>query len=254
MRTLGIPELLVILGLLTLLFGGARLPGLFHWAGRRAGSTIRQVKWIFESLGGSEESEARAEKDAGADLAREFLAQMPLDPDAAAQGQVARVGARIAKTPGASKRDFRFQVVQASLANAYALPGGYVFVTRPMMDLCGRDEGALAVLLGHETGHIVCRHLAERKVVDTVLGSVRAGGLAHKLLGSGYSRQQELEADRKGAELALEAGFERTAPLRLLRTLETLEPQRGELGQYFAAHPKTAERIREMEEFLKAQG
>jgi predicted Zn-dependent protease len=91
-------------------------------------------------------------------------------------------------------------------------------------------------------------------VVDTVLGAVRAGGLAHKLLGSGYSRQQELEADRKGAELALAAGFESAAPLRMLRTLEAQEPRGGEWGQYFSSHPRTAERIREMEEFLQGRG
>jgi len=251
MRSLGLPELIIIGALLLLLFGGRRTPSVFRWAGKRAGSTIRQVKWIFESLGGSEESEVRAEQDVGAELAREFLAQMPLDPDPETQAVVERVGARLAKTPEARSRRFRYQVVQAPLANAYALPGGYVFVTRPMMDLCGRDEDALAVLLGHETAHIVCRHLAERKVVDTVLGAVRAGGVAHKLLGSGYSQQQELEADRKGAELALEAGFDREAPLRLLRKLESLKPAAGELTQYFSTHPRTEERIRETEEYLR---
>jgi len=253
MRSLGIPELIVILGLITLLIGGARLSHLFGWAGRRAGSTLRQVKWIFESLGGSEESEVRAEEDVGAELAEAFLAQMPPDPDPAVQELVERIGGRLAQPPEAAKRRFRYRVVEAPLANAYALPGGYVFITRPMMQLCSRDEAELAVLLGHETAHVLCRHLAERKVVDTVLGALRTGGIAYKLLGSGYSQQQELEADRKGAELALEAGFEPSAPLRLLRKFESLDPRASELAQYFSTHPGTGERIREMEEHLRTR-
>lgn len=254
MRSLGLPELLIIAGIIALLVGGARLPRLFDLAGRRLRSTLDQIKWIYESVGGTEEDEVRAEERVGAELAREFLAQMPPDPDEALQERVAAIGKRLADTAAEGKREFRFRVVQGPVANAYALPGGNVFVTRSMVDACGGSEGEMAVLLAHEMGHVLCRHMAERKVIETLLGAVRAGQLAHQLLGKGYSREQELEADSKAVELALEAGYDAGAPRRLMGKLASFESDRGAFAQYFSTHPSVVERVAEVEAALDRRG
>jgi predicted Zn-dependent protease len=250
MRTLGLPELLIILGLLALLMGGARISKLFEWLGRRVRTTANQVKWMYESLGGTDEEEFRAEGEVGAEMAEKFLAQMPPDPDEEAQGLVSEVGARLAQAGEAKKRSFRFQVVQGPAANAYALPGGYVFVTRRLMRLCDGDADETAFLLAHEMGHVISRHMAERNLVGTLLGALRAGQLAGELLGKGYSREQEREADLKAVDLATEAGFDGQAALRVLRKLSAVTPDASEFAQYFSTHPSTEERLGYVNEHL----
>lgn len=252
MRSLGLPELLVILGLLALLMGGARISGLFGWLGRRVRTAVNQVKWIYQSFGGTEDEEIRAEEKVGADLAARLRAQMPPDPDENVQRLVSGTGARLADTREAKKRRFVFQVVEGPMANAFALPGGYIFVTRKLADLCAGDQDETAFLLAHEMGHVLCRHLAQQKVMDTLLSAVRAGRLASELLGKGYSRQQEREADSKAVELATEAGFEGEAALRVLRKLGQVTTEAGEFAQYFSTHPSTEERLEYVEEHLKA--
>lgn len=243
MRTLGLPELLIILGLLVLLMGGARISRLFEWLGRRTRATANQVKWLYESLGGTDEEEIRAEREVGAELAGKFLAQMPRDPDEKVQELVGRVGGRLAQTPQAKNRSFIFQVVQGPTANAYALPGGYIFVTRGLIDLCGADPDETAFLLAHEVGHVICRHMAEQKLVNALLSALKAGQIAGEMLGKGYSREQEREADLKGAQLAAEAGFDARAALRVLRKLSDVAPDAVGLIQYFATHPNAEERL-----------
>jgi predicted Zn-dependent protease len=242
MRSLGIPEVLIILGLLVLLFGGARLPALLGYLGHKAGGWLRQWRWIWHSVAGSEEEEIRAEESFGRELAARFLEQMPRATDGTLSRRVAAVGARLAQAPLAAPRRFHFDVVEAGTANAYALPGGYVFVTRRLAGLCG-DDGELAFLLGHEMGHILARHFAEKTLMTALLSALRGGGVVAELLGKGYSQQQEFEADEKGLELAVQAGFGGEGALALLGKLATVSPGLAEFAQYFSTHPSTAERI-----------
>lgn len=251
MRSLGIPEVLIILGLLVLLFGGARLPALFGYLGRRAGAWLRQWRWIWHSLAGSEDEEIRSEESFGREMAARFVQQMPRTSDEALRGRIAAIGERLAKTPQAASRSFRFDVVEAPTANAYALPGGYVFVTRRLAGLCA-DDGELAFLLGHEMGHILARHFAEQTVMSALLSALKGGTLVSELLGKGYSQQQEFEADAKGLELVLRAGFAGEGALGLLRKLAAVSPDLPEFRQYFSTHPPTAERIASVRSVLEA--
>jgi len=251
MRSLGLPEVLIILGLLVLLFGGARLPALLGYLGHKAGSWLRQWRWIWHSLAGSEDEEIRAEETLGREQAARLLQQMPPAADEALCRRVAAVGGRLAQTSMAARRRFHFHVVEADAANAYALPGGYVFVTRPLAAQCDGD-GELAFLLGHEMGHILARHFAENTVMTALLAALKAGRLASELLGKGYSQQQEFEADAKGLELILQAGFAGEAALGLLRQLAVVSPQLPEFAQYLSTHPPAAERIASVRSALEA--
>ena len=250
MRSLGLPELLVILGLLALLMGGKRISGLMGWLGRKTKGVADQARYVYESLGGSEEDVARAETPVGERLARQVRQQFPEDPDPAAQELVARIGKRLATGEGTRDREFTFQIVQAEAANAFALPGGFVFVTRPLLDLCDGDEAEVAFLLGHEMEHIILRHAAEKYVVDMALTATKVGRLAGKLLGTGYSREQEREADLKGVRLAVEAGFEAEGGVRALKKLRQLSPEASAFQQYLSTHPSTTDRIASIEASL----
>ncbi|SEG69102.1 Peptidase family M48 [Bryocella elongata] len=111
--------------------------------------------------------------------------------------------------------------------NAFALPGGHVFVGRGLLALM-RSEDALAAVLGHEVEHVDLRHCAERAQTETRLHQF---GPLGNLLGlpidrfmAGYSKEQELEADRDGTTLAVEAAYSYTGILQLFGEFARLEP------------------------------
>ncbi len=245
MRGLGIGELVLIAALIALFFGGRRISGLFTWLGKRTKETADQAKWIYQSIGGTEEEEVKAEGPVGQRLAAQMIAQFPEDEDEASRARVERVGRLLAAVAG-EEREFTFRVVQAGFANAFALPGGHVFITRPLLDLCGNDDGELAYLLGHEMAHVIRRHAAERYVTQAVLSALPARGPAVSLITKGYSREHELEADADGAALAAKAGFDRDGAIRALRRLEEAGSKNRLFEEYWSTHPPVAERVAQL--------
>jgi predicted Zn-dependent protease len=244
-RTLGLFEILIIALVILLLFGGPRLPRMAGWLGRRVRTTTDQIKWVYQSMGGSEEEEIRAEQPVGERLAKELQEQMPPDPDPGARNLVARLGERLTKTESAGKRPFHFQVIAGPAANAYALPGGFVFITRQLLDLCA-DEDEAAFVLAHEMGHVLSKHFVGKYTMDFVLSRIKAGQLIGELLGKGYSREQEHEADSKGLALAAEAGFNPSGAHRFLQKLDTFPRNTSILAEYFSTHPTPVERITQL--------
>lgn len=242
MRSLGLPEVLIILGLLVLLFGGARLPHILAGLGRRLGSWVNQWRWVWRSVAGTEEEEIRAEERVGKEQAARLLEHMPPVGDSELVRGLRAVGERLARTAPAARRTFCFHVVEASAANAFALPGGYIFVTRPLAEMC-EDASETGFLLAHEMAHVIWRHFVENAVMETLLGALKTGRLLAELVGKGYSREQELEADRKAVELVREAGLDEDGARRILRKLHGIAPEPSELHQYLATHPKLEERL-----------
>jgi predicted Zn-dependent protease len=236
------------------------MAGFFYNLGRLIGPKVRKAEWVVRSLTGSEAEAVVAEQAVGRDLARAFLEQMEPDRDPAAREHLDYLAARL--TPGLREptRGFRFLAVRAPEPNAFALPGGYVFVTRRLIDLCSWDHDELAFVMGHEMGHVVKRHAIERLMANTLFNGVAArlpiGGavlrphvaaLLSTLLHQGYSREQELEADAFGARLAAAAGFDATGVRRVLVRLAAESAAEPLLGGYFASHPPLAERLRQIE-------
>jgi len=151
------------------------------------------------------------------------------------------------------RREFRFSLVRAGVSNAYALPGGFVFITEPLLDLCAEDRDELAFLLGHEMGHVIRGHARSQLTANTFLHAVTArlsgaGPMLRQLIDKGYSRELELEADAEGARLAAAAGFDARAAARALRRLALVSRDHAGLAEYFSSHPPLAERIRRLEQ------
>ena len=245
------PLLLAILVIL-LLFGGKILPRLGHWLGSQSRKPYRQAKWMWRSFAGTEEESIEAERDYGRECAREFIGQFPGAVPRADQELVAAVGARLAEKVKGARREFRFALVASPVANAYALPGGFVFMTGALLDLCKRDRNEIAFFLGHEIGHIVHGHAREQLATSTILNAVTArlsgvGRMLREVLGKGYSRSLELEADAEAVRLANAAGFDAGASIRALQRLEQVSPDHAGLAEYFSSHPALSERIQEME-------
>ena len=245
------PLLLAIL-IILLLFGGKILPRLGQWLGAQSRKPYRQAKWMWTSFAGTDEESIKAEKDYGRECAREFIKQFPGAVPASDQDLVTSVGVRVAEKVMDPRREFRFALVSSPMANAFALPGGFVFITKALLDLCERDRNEIAFFLGHEIGHIVHGHAREQLTTSTILNAVTArlsgvGRMLREVLGKGYSRSLELEADAEAVRLASAAGFDSGASIRALQRLMKISSDDTGLAEYFSSHPALSERIQELE-------
>jgi predicted Zn-dependent protease len=191
------------------------------------------------------------------------------------QAYVAAVGASLAEHRRRRRVRYRFFLTENDLANAWALPGGRVYVTTGLLRLV-RDEAELAAVLGHEIAHVDLRHCGDRIVLSKragqLLGEVGriSAELLHALTAPSYSEEQELEADAIGARLAARAGYDPEAARDLFQQLALLEalraaasdPRDGEpldprrlaaraLERYFASHPPAGDRRRALRPVVK---
>lgn len=177
---------------------------------------------------------------------------------------VDRLGQRLAANTERSDVKYTFTVLDSDVVNAFALPGGYVYITRGLMALAN-SEAQLAGVIGHEIGHITGRHTAERysrgtvaqvgAVLASVLGGAELGQLAAQgaqYALAGWGRGQELEADQLGIRYMANAGYD---PMEMARFLDTMgrhaqleallagQPGAADSFNYLQTHPPTGERV-----------
>ena len=190
--------------------------------------------------------------------------------DRALAAYVERVGQQVVRATGAPNQPYRFTVVNSDLPNAFALPGGYVTVTRGLLALMN-DEAELAGVIAHEIAHVTARHSAERYSQATLaqLGAGLLGGLTGnaelaELAGTGaqlyllsYGRDQESEADAIGIRYLASAGYDPYAMSSFLgqlgRATELDARIEGRstgsaLPAYLSSHPRTEDRVRQASE------
>jgi beta-barrel assembly-enhancing protease len=172
---------------------------------------------------------------------------------AALEAMVAKLVAN-AGLPG----PLRVDVLDVAQTNAFALPGGRVFLFRPVIERAG-DPDEIAGVLAHEIGHVIHRDSMRGLIHDgtlsliiaAVLGDFTGGStvamLGNMMLGSAYSRENESEADRVSVDLMRRAGADPRAINRFFQRLATKEPGKRTIFDAFSSHPITAERIAEVE-------
>ena len=242
---------ILVIAVLLLFVASRLLPRLGSLLGQQARKPARQARWMWSWFAGSEAEALEAERDYGRECAREFARDFAGAVPDEMQRVVSEVGGCLARAVNDPRREFQVTVVASPKTNAYALPGGFIFVTRPLLELCvRRDE--VAFLVGHEMGHILRGHAREQLAVGTFLNAVTArlagaGQMLREVLGKGYSRDLELEADREAVRLGRLAGFDPAAGVALFTRLAQFSPDPSGLGEYFATHPPFAERVREVE-------
>ena len=186
--------------------------------------------------------------------------------DPALRAYVQSVGTLLARTSELPELNFTFTVLDTDMVNAFALPGGYVYITRGILSLAN-TEAEMAGVLAHEIGHVTARHAAQRHS-RSVLAGLGVGAVAiltgsrglAELAGSGagvhlasYSREHELEADTLGVRYLARAGFDTRAMASFLANLRAhsrldariqgLPPDKVDEANLLATHPRTVERV-----------
>ncbi|MBW2414857.1 MAG: M48 family metalloprotease [Deltaproteobacteria bacterium] len=207
------------------------------------------------------------EASIGHSAAREVEQQMGLVEDPALVSYVERLGVRIARHSPRQDVTYRFHVVDMQVPNAFALPGGYIYVSRGLLALTN-DESELAGVLGHEIGHVASHHAAERETqaagagllstLVSILAAAFGGGVAGDVVSdmgqmaaaghvASYGRDQEREADELGQKMAAESGYDPAGMSHFLQRLgRVTELQTGEpeIPTFLDSHPATYERAR----------
>jgi beta-barrel assembly-enhancing protease len=228
------------------------MAGFFFKMGQFLGVQSRKAGWMVRSLTGTAEEALRAEQAVGRDLARSILSETELDPDPAVARWLDEIGGILANTVQPRRQVFAFRALLMPQPNAFALPGGFIFVTRALLQLCQARHDDLAFVLGHEMGHVLRGHAGERMVAGSLLrtgvGLLRlpAVGLLATLLQKGYAQDQELEADREAVRLCAAAGFDPAAGVRLFEQLRLRLAGQSELAGYFATHPPWEVRLEQL--------
>jgi predicted Zn-dependent protease len=201
------------------------------------------------------------EQEIGREEAVKVEQSMGLADLATARDYVKKIGARVAAHSPRQDVTYTFDVVDTPEPNAFALPGGPVYVSRGLLALAN-SEDEIAGVLGHEVGHIAARHVVQRLSVTApfaVIVGIPSSivGVVSKSLGNAiaapgaaalasHSRGQENEADRLGMDLAGAAGYDPSALGRILATMERdelLEREDRGRSHFFDSHPITSDRV-----------
>lgn len=176
------------------------------------------------------------------------------------------------KNPGANRNNPYFQAFQFTLladrktVNAFALPGGQVFITHALYDQL-ETEGQLAGVLGHEVGHVIERHGNKRMAKQGlyqglagamgVLGGDGQGGQMGQMIASAlsmkYGRDHELESDKWGVRLCVSAGYNPNAMLGLMKILDKASGGAGGPPEFMSTHPKPANRIEYIKQVIQEE-
>ncbi len=217
-------------------------------------------------------SEAQ-EIQTGLQAHKDVLKEYPALDNPALQGYVNAIGLRLAQESHRPQLKWQFTVVDSPDVNAFALPGGYVYITRGLMAYLN-SEAELAGVIGHEIGHVTARHGVRQQSAQTaaglgaVLGSLLVPGLNNQagatLLQTmaqawtaGYGREHELESDRLGAQYLARAGYSPQAMIDVIGVLKNQElfaaeqarrdgrPVRTYHGT-FDTHPSNDKRLKEV--------
>ncbi len=204
----------------------------------------------------SPEQDVEIGRQSTAEVERQF----PVMQDSEVQNYVSRVGERLAAVAPGPKFPYQFKVVNVSDINAFALPGGFMYINRGLIE-AAHDEAELAGVMAHEMSHVALRHgtnQASKAYLGQaglgVLGGVLGGGATSQIMGAiggfglnslflKFSRTAEEQADVSGAQMLAKAGYD---PMALARMFETLREKAGRdpsrFERFFSDHPAPADR------------
>jgi len=194
----------------------------------------------------------------GARADKEVLDEYGLYDEPKLQNYIDEIGQKVANVSDRKNLRYFFTIVDSPEVNAFALPGGYIYVTRGILALIN-SEAELAGVLGHEIGHVCARHSAKQisqamgyqsiiclasiaypqlrqwsQITDIIFGTIQ----------NGFGRQYEFQSDSLGQDYAFRAGYDPAQTASFLVTLKRDEKQSSSFHGFFATHPETTDRIK----------
>ena len=226
------------------------------------------------------QSISATDKSLGARANPQLLAEFGGKYAGAQAAYVEQVGKRVAVQSGLSNAtsDFTVALLDSPVENAFAIPGGYIYVTRQLLALMN-SEAELASVMGHEVGHVAARHSASRNrtstiggVLAAVVGAAAGNGAAGQLAGGAargaaqlyslkYGRDQEYAADGLGVKYITAAGYDPYAAADMLAQLDAQSSLTAESGgsasrlpSWASTHPNGADRVRRAAQLAAATG
>ncbi|MGK2256615.1 MAG: putative Zn-dependent protease [Brevundimonas sp.] len=199
---------------------------------------------------------------------REAIAKPGVMTTGAQVDRIRRVGDRLVQAAGLGGRTWDYAVFTEASPNAFVLPSGQIGVTTSLLALVQNDD-QLASVIGHEIGHVVANHAAERASNQTVtsVGLAAVGGAAGRYgdavnaygglaaqygLLLPYSRRDELEADRLGVDYMAVAGFKPSQAVALWRLMAA--QRQTQTPQFASTHPSDATRIEALQQYIASRG
>lgn len=210
----------------------------------------------------------RQEIEMGRNVDKDLQTQFGLYDDQSLQRYVESVGRSLEPHVHRPHLDYHFAVLDTHVPNAFAAPGGYIYITRGLLALMN-SEAELAAVLGHEIGHISARHsvarlsygivtevlLSTASVVSEDFAQIRdISNLGTQLLFLRYSRQDEYEADELGVKYARSAGYSPREMVMFFHTLERLSPADGpRTPAFLSTHPLSKQRVKKIKALFRPE-
>ena len=233
------------------------------------GAPTNQGDDLFSLLSRSVETiDEPREIEIGRQLAAVLLGSKPLHPDMQLQRYVNQLGRWISLQSERPGLPWTFIVLDDTGYNAFAAPGGYVFVTKGLVDRCA-DEAELAGILAHEITHVTAKHhlhamrktaqsgvftqLVASQIKTNALGNLVASqflALGRNLYARGLDQTDEFHSDRNGVALAARAGFDPYGLVAVLQQLRTATPDNPMFTLALATHPPAQARLDQLEQAM----
>ncbi len=199
----------------------------------------------------------------GREAAEDFERRNPVDRTSERARWMARIGNRVAEAAQPPEYPYEFVLVREDVNNAFALPGGPIYVYDGLIDTLEADEDRVAWVCGHEITHVRQQHAIQRVeramgaqlLIQWLLGGATERDIATAVAGlsiQAYSRSNEFEADRLGVRFAAEAGYDPTAAIPVLDTFRELQGRDpSDFEILFHSHPGSTDRRDAVIEFIE---
>jgi len=228
---------------------------------------IGKIKDLVTHADQLREVDEKKEVEIGSGVASNLLGAAPLVPDARVQKYVNQVGRWVAQQSERPNLEWHFGVLESNDVNAFATPGGYVFITKGLL-LNMKSEAELAGVLAHEIGHVLKKHHLKAIQKNAQVGLLadalsiatqsskntealnKIAGVGTELYARGLDKEDEFEADRIGVVLAARAGYDPYGLPLVLQTLANINPQDTALALMFKTHPAPTARLEALDKTM----
>jgi len=198
----------------------------------------------------------------GIEVTKEVLSEFTEYKNSEVTNYIKSLGQKMVKVCDRKDIPYNFYVLKTNMINAFAAPGGFIFVTTGLIKFCD-NEAELASVIGHELGHVIARHsmkALQNKIGFEILSTLLFGtnqslkreviNIAAGLLFLKHSRDQEYEADNLGTKYAFLSGYAPSAMADFLKKLAQME-KGGAFIEFLSTHPSSSKREAEVAEFAK---